>query len=122
MANSIYPNLTKEEVANLTQEEKDMYLYKWLMAKPTKENIVLIGTILPTLPNEFWDFLLEGILESMAMDNEEPTRERIKEDVETMVESWMTFPNDFYEYYGYFLDDCKEKGIKIESNKAIALN
>ena len=113
MANSMYPNLSKEQVANLSQEEKNVYLYKWLTAKPTKENILLIGTILPTLPDAFWDFLLEGILESM--DGEEPTKESIKEDVETMVESWMTFPNEFYEYYGYFLEDCKEKGIKVKS-------
>lgn len=103
--------MTREDVARLSKEEKNQYLINWLTRKPTSENAIVVMMMLAVMPKSFFDYMLEGILESLAMDKEEPTKENIKEYVDACVESWMCDLEDFYEYIGYYIEAKQPKRL-----------
>lgn len=106
----IYPkNMSREDIAKLSKEEKDMYLYKWIMAKPTPQNICVVMSILPLLPAEFWQFIVGGIVENCKLDKVEPTRERIEEDINIFIEDWATHLDEFFNCLALFVEETKPK-------------
>lgn len=108
----MYPkNMSREDIAKLSKEEKNRYLFNWLTAKPTAHNVLVVSSILPTLPGEFWDFLIEGIVENLKADKEEISKENVASYVKDCVECWMADLDSFFEYLDLFIEECQPKSL-----------
>lgn len=108
---SIYGNMPKEEVANLSQEEKNKKLMEWILRKPTKENIYIVSSVLAQLGDDFWEFFMNGIIGAIEIAKEPLTKENIAEYIEASLDAWFCDLDDFWEYIGYYIEDRKPKTL-----------
>lgn len=96
--NEVYGYLPQDIINKLSEVDRARLFFNWLKRKPTTTGWFIAHTVVEAMGEEFITYMINGIIESIQLDGEEPTREAVIDGLANLMEAFATDSNILYEY------------------------
>ena len=96
--NEVYGWLPQDIINKLTEVDRTRLFFNWLRRKPTTTGWFIARTVVEAMGEEFINYMIAGVVESIREDGREPAKEDIVDGLTILMESFATDTNILYEY------------------------
>lgn len=101
----IYGYLPQEFINKFSEIEKRLLFADWMMRRPTATGWFIVRTVIAALGDNFINYLLKGIVESLEDDETPVTKEILIDNLQTLLEGFATDTNTFEEYVRLYREE-----------------
>ena len=115
--NVVYGFMPVEIVNHLSQEDRHKMFLDWITREPTETGWFITKTIIHALGEEFLDFVVRNVMNSLNPDDYESREDFKKEVVDLLTSTIEGFASDINTLYEY-IEDFKEAGGSVQVKEA----
>ena len=111
--NVVYGFMPVEIVNHLSQEDRHKMFLDWITREPTETGWFITKTIIHALGEEFLDFVVRNVMDSLDPEDYESREDFKKEVVDLLTSTVERFASDINTLYEY-IEDFKETGGSLQ--------